>query len=131
MMAQFPVTPSRKEVLERVPDYAVGISPAVGKVTVTCKGEVVAESEAALLIEETRHAPVFYLPRADVRMGLLERSDHSTYCPFKGHASYWSLEVNQQVEENLVWSYEEPYPEVAGLKDHMAFYSDRATVTTS
>ena len=129
-MGQFPVTPSREKVLAKFPDYAVGIAPAAGKVTVTWRGEVLAESEQALQVDETKHAPVFYLPRRDVRMELLERTDHSTYCPFKGHASYWSLKANDQVEDNLVWSYEDPYPEVEGLKDYMSFYTDRAIVTT-
>jgi len=127
-MPQFAITPSRAAVLEKIPDYAVKISPAIGNVTVTVGDRVVAKSDKALVIEETKHAPVFYLPRDDVQMGLFERTDHSTYCPFKGHASYWSLKLNEGVEDNLVWSYEDPDPEVAGLRDYLSFYTDRARV---
>ena len=129
-MPQFPVTPSREEVLAKIPDYAVAISPGIGTVTVSCHGEVIARSDKALLIEETKHAAVFYLPPEDIRMELLEPSEHSTYCPFKGHASYWTLRLNGHVEENLVWSYKDPYPEVAGLRGYLSFYTDRTTVTT-
>jgi uncharacterized protein (DUF427 family) len=127
-MPQFSITPSRAAFLEKIPDYAVKISPAVGNVTVTVRDQVVAKSGKALVIEETDHAPVFYLPRDDVQMALFERTDHSTYCPFKGHASYWSLKLNDAVEGNLVWSYEDPDPEVAGLKNYLSFYTDRAVV---
>ena len=127
-MPQFPVTPSRAEILAKIPDYAVEISPALGRVTVSVGGQVVAKSDEALVIEETKHAPVFYLPRDDVQMKRFERTDHSTYCPFKGHAAYWSLKLNDEAEDNLVWSYEDPYPEVAGLKDYLSFYTDRAVV---
>ena len=127
-MPQFPVTPSREKVLAQIPDYAVEISPARGSVTVRIRGQVVAASEQALIIAETKHAPVFYLPRDDVRMAYFERTDHSTYCPFKGHASYWSFKHGGDVEENVVWIYEDPYPEVAGLKNYLSFYTDRAQV---
>ena len=127
-MPQFPITPSRAEVLAKIPDYAVGISPAAGSVTVSIGGQVVATSAKALMIEETKHAPVFYLPRSDVQMAYFEPTDLSTYCPFKGHASYWSFRHNDNVEENIVWSYENPYPEVEGLKDYLSFYTDRAQV---
>lgn len=127
-MPQFPVTPSREKVLAKIPDYAVGISPAPGSVTVSVSGQVVATSDKALVIDETKHAPVFYLPRSDVQMACFEPTDHSTYCPFKGHASYWSFKHHDDVEENIVWSYEDPYPEVSELKDYLSFYTDRALV---
>ena len=130
-MPQVPVTPSREDVLAKIPDYAVAISPAIGTVTVSYRGEAIARSDKALLIEETKHTAVFYLPPEDVRMALLEPSEHSTYCPFKGHASYWNLKLNDLLEENLVWSYKDPYPEVAGLKGYLSFYTDRTTVTTN
>ena len=78
-----------------------------------------------LLIEETKHAPVFYLPRSDVRMGLLERTDHSTYCPFKGHARYWSLTVQGRTAKDALWCYEEPFEEVRSIAGYVAFYWDR------
>ncbi len=127
-MPQFSVTPSRAGTLAKIPDYAVAISPAPGRVTVSIGGQVVATSDQALVIEETKHDPVFYLPPADVEMGCFEATDHSTYCPFKGHASYWSFKHNDEVEENVVWSYQDPDEEVAELKGLLSFYTDRAQV---
>lgn len=128
-MAQFSMIPERKKILEAIPDYAVTISPALGKVTVKAHGRTIAESAQALLVEETRHADVYYLPREDVDFSLLSRTDHSTYCPFKGHASYWTLEVDGAEEANVVWSYEDPYPEVMDLKDYVSFYANRVDVS--
>jgi uncharacterized protein (DUF427 family) len=126
-MPQFPMTDSRRKVLERVPDYAVKITPAGNSITVSYNGNTIAKTDAALLIEETRHDGVFYLPRESVNMELLESTDLSTYCQFKGHASYWSFKGVPDLE-NFVWSYQEPYPEVAGLKDYMSFYTNKVDV---
>ena len=134
-MPQFPVTPAREKILGRIPDYAVDLNPANGKVTVTCEGTVIAESGSALIVKETRHSDVYYLPRQDVNMSLFTPTDLDTYCPFKGHASYWSLTLGtaatEKTEENIVWSYESPYPEVQGLKDYMSFYTDRTQIRLS
>ena len=130
-MAQFSVIPERERILAKIPDYAVEISPAGRHVSVTCRGETIAESDAALLVKETRHADVYYLPREDVNMALFEATDHSTYCPFKGYASYWTLKLDDTEEANVVWSYEDPYPEVEGLKDYLSFYTDRTRVTAN
>ena len=124
-MPQFPVTPSREKILARIPDYAVEIHPADANVSVTYDGVTIAETKKAIIIRETKHAEVFYLPREDVNMALFTPTDLSTYCPFKGHASYWNLTANEKTENNIVWSYESPYPEVQGLKDYMSFYTDR------
>ena len=127
-MAQFPMTESRRAILERIPDYAVQISPAGSRVTVIHGDTVIARSDAALLISETKHDDVYYLPRVDVDMQLLKATDHSTYCPFKGHASYFSLAGDPELE-NVVWSYESPYREVAQLADYVSFYTNRVTQT--
>ena len=81
-------------------------------------GQVLAESERALVLRETGCPPRYYLPAEDVRLDLLTPSDTHTYCPFKGTASYWSLPD----AADLVWSYPEPKPEVAQIKDHLCFY---------
>lgn len=130
-MAQFSMIPERQRILGAIPDYAVAISPASRKVTVKSHGRTIAESTRALLVEETRHADVYYLPREDVDFSLLTRTDHSTYCPFKGYASYWTLQVDGAEEANVVWSYEDPYPEVTGLKDYVSFYTNRVDVSTT
>ncbi len=74
---------------------------------------------------EPRHRPVTYFPRADVRMDLMRRTDHGSHCPFKGDASYWTLEVGDRVAKNAVWSYEEPFEAVSAIKDYLAFYRGR------
>ena len=126
-MAQFPMTDSRRRILEKIPDYAVDIEPANKTVKVTVGDQVIAESNNALLVRETRHDDVYYLPRSDVDLASLTATEHSTYCPFKGHASYWSLPGDPE-RENFVWSYEDPYPEVSELKDYLSFYTDKTEI---
>ena len=124
-MPQFPMIPERERVLSKIPDYAVEILPAGCTITVSVGDQPIARSSAALLVKETRHADVYYLPRHDVDMSRLKRTEHQTYCPFKGHASYWSIGD----EENVVWSYEDPYPEVDALRDYLSFYANRASIS--
>jgi uncharacterized protein (DUF427 family) len=126
-MPQFPMTDSRRRVLEKIPDYAVIISPADKKLVVRYQDMIIAESTSALVIAETRHGAVYYLPREDVDMSVLQTTELSTYCPFKGHASYWSLK-GEAALDNFVWSYEDPYPEVIGIKNAMSFYTDKVEV---
>jgi uncharacterized protein (DUF427 family) len=94
-------------------------------VRVQFNGEWVADSTAAHLLFETRHLPIYYFPRADVRMDLLRATEHHTYCPYKGTASYWSIAVGNRVSENAVWGYPEPFAEVAAIENYVAFYWDR------
>lgn len=107
------------------PDYHLIIEPAGHRIRVEFNGEVVADSDAVLVLRETRLAPTYYFPRVDVRVDLLERADHITYCPFKGNAAYWTLAVGDRIAENAAWSYEEPYSEAAGIADFISFYWDR------
>jgi len=130
-MPQFKIIPSREKILALIPDYAVDIEPIKKTVTVTYKDTVIAETDAALLIRETKHADVVYLPRSAMVADYFSPTDHSTYCPFKGHASYWRLNIEGVTEENIVWSYESPYEEVAHLKDYISFYSDRTAMTVT
>jgi uncharacterized protein (DUF427 family)/putative intracellular protease/amidase len=96
-----------------------------GLVTARWGGEVVAESAEALLLRETGLPPVTYFPMADVRMDLLRRTEHHTRCPFKGEASYWSIEVGDRRSDDIAWGYEDPLPARADLKGRIAFYADR------
>lgn len=107
------------------PDYALAIAPAEGRMQAAIDGAVIADSANAIAMIEHNHDPVIYFPRADVRMDQLERTDHDSFCPFKGHASYWSIGN----AENAAWSYEAPYDEMRGIKDCIAFYADKVTVT--
>ena len=88
-------------------------------------GTTIASSRAALKVDESRHDIVYYVPRRDVRMDLLTATEHTSYCPFKGTARYWSIGVGERRAENAVWAYDAPYDEAAQLRDHVAFYPDR------
>ena len=107
------------------PDYRVDLAPHVGRVRVVFNGEVVADSERALDVLESHHRPVIYVPGDDVRGEFLEATSHTTHCPFKGDASYWTLRVGDRSAENAVWGYDEPFDEVRGLAGYRAFYRDR------
>ncbi len=92
------------------------------RVRVIFGGETVADSKRVKLMHETGHLPVYYLPQEDVRMDLLEESDHKTPCPFKGEASYWSVKVDDEFAENAVWGYPEPIDSAPPIAGYLAFY---------
>jgi uncharacterized protein (DUF427 family) len=94
-------------------------------VRVTFNGRIVADTPRALILREASLPPVYYIPRADAEMALFERTVHATHCPYKGDAAYYSLAVDGRASENAVWTYETPYPAVAEIKDHLAFYPNR------
>jgi uncharacterized protein (DUF427 family) len=116
---------ARSDAYEKHPDHTVVVEAHPGRVRVELSGQTVADSERALQVREASYPPVVYVPREDVKAALVEKTDHSTYCPFKGHASYYTIRVGDRVSENAIWSYEDPYDQVADLKDCMAFYPDR------
>lgn len=107
------------------PAHRIFIEPVAKRVRIEVVGEVVADTIRAQRLHETGLLPVYYVPWADVRRDLLEPSDHHTTCPFKGEASYWSVRVGDRVEQDLVWSYPDPLPEVAAITDHVACYLQR------
>lgn len=107
------------------PEYQVHFEPTEKRVRAIFNGEAVADSCAVQLLRETGHIPVYYFPRDDVRLDLLQRTDHASFCPFKGDAAYWTVRVGARSAENAVWSYEEPFAEVAEIKDYLAFYWNR------
>jgi uncharacterized protein (DUF427 family) len=107
------------------PDHPITIEPTPGRVVVTLNGRIIADSKAALTLREVDYSPVQYVPRADVDMSLLEPSDRVTYCPYKGDCSYFDISVNGSCSENAVWTYKNPFPAVAVIKDHLAFYPER------
>ncbi len=107
------------------PSYRLAIEPSPRRVRVVFRRVVVADSRRALLVHETRLPPVYYLPKTDVRMDLLEPSAYRTHCPFKGDASYWHLRVGDETAANAVWAYEEPLPEAEALRGMLAFYRNR------
>jgi uncharacterized protein (DUF427 family) len=107
------------------PDHPITITPASGRVVVKAGGRVIADTRDALMLKEASYPGVKYVPRKDVDMSLLARTDHQTYCPYKGDCSYYSIPVGGERARNAVWTYETPYPAVAAIKDHVAFYPDR------
>jgi uncharacterized protein (DUF427 family) len=107
------------------PDHPITISPAEGKIRVTVGGRIVAESTGALRLDEKGHPPVYYLPRSDADMSLLVRSEHYTYCPYKGDCTYYTISVGGTKSEDAVWTYETPYEAVASIKEYLAFYPSR------
>jgi uncharacterized protein (DUF427 family) len=111
------------------PEHRVDIHPDSQRLRVTFAGAVIADSAETLRIEETGHGPVHYFPAKDVRLDLMKKTEHSTHCPFKGDASYWTLEVGNGAEarraENAVWGYCTPYDEMTPLAGYYAFYDSR------
>jgi uncharacterized protein (DUF427 family) len=104
------------------PDYPITFEAAGGRVRATYQGHVIADSADVVMLHESRHEPVAYFPRDDVDMGFLGRTDHSTYCPYKGHASYFTLTMDGVIGENVVWTYEDPYPAMERIRGRLAFY---------
>ena len=107
------------------PDHPITIERNGSRVVVTLDGEVIADSRDALTLREASYPPVLYIPRKDVRMAMLARTEHATYCPYKGECAYFSIPSGGERSVNAVWTYESPYPAVEAIKGHLAFYPDR------
>jgi uncharacterized protein (DUF427 family) len=107
------------------PDHPITVQPNPERVIVKVAGRVVADTREALTLREASYGPVQYIPRKDVDFALLERTDHATYCPYKGDCSYYSIPLGGERSVNAVWTYEAPYDAVAQIKDHVAFYPNR------
>jgi len=106
-------------------EYLVSIDPVNQRLRIDIGGEIIADSDNVLVLRETRHAATYYFPKQDVRMDLLEQTNHKTYCPFKGDATYWTILVGSGKLENAAWSYENPYSDAEGIKGCIAFYPDK------
>ena len=123
-MSQHP-EPKAKTVKIPGPDHPITIAPNPKRVVVSVGGRVVADTRAALTLREAGYRVVQYIPRKDVDMSLLQRTDHATYCPYKGDCSYFSIPLGGERSINAVWSYEAPYAAVMPIKDYLAFYPER------
>src|SRR5476649_56768 len=106
-------------------DHPITVKPNPARVVVTVAGRVIADTKEALILREASYPAVQYVPRKDVDMTLLQRTDHATYCPYKGECAYYSIPSGGTRAVNAVWTYESPYAAVADIKDHLAFYPDR------
>ena len=111
------------------PDHPITIEKNPARVVVTSRDDLLADSRDALTLREAKYPPVEYIPRSDVDMTKLVRSEHTTYCPFKGDCSYYSLVNGDERSVNAVWTYEAPFAAVDAIKDHLAFYPDRVKVS--
>ena len=107
------------------PDHPITVEPSTDLITIRVAGQLIAQTRHALKLSEANYPVVYYVPKSAVSMELLEHSDHSTYCPYKGDCSYYSIPAGGDRSVNAVWTYESPYAAVSAIKDHVAFYSDR------
>ncbi|AHG46231.1 hypothetical protein RLEG12_24640 [Rhizobium leguminosarum bv. trifolii CB782] len=107
------------------PDHPITVEHNPCRVVVTLDGKVIADSHDALTLREASYPPVQYIPRRDVEMSLLQRTDHASHCPYKGDAAYYSIIAGGERSRNAVWTYESPNAAVSSIKDHLAFYPDR------
>ena len=106
-------------------DHPISIEANPSRVVVTVGGKVIADTRAALTLREASYPAVQYIPRRDVDMAALSRSEHTTYCPYKGYASYYSIAAGGDRSVNAAWTYEAPFEAMAQIKDYLAFYPDR------
>jgi uncharacterized protein (DUF427 family) len=114
-----------KQVKLPGPDHPIFIQRNPARVVVSVAGRVVADTRNALTLREATYPPVEYIPRKDVDFSQLERTDHATYCPYKGDCSYYSIHAGGKKSVNAVWSYEDPFPAVDQIRGRVAFYPHR------
>jgi uncharacterized protein (DUF427 family) len=117
-----------KPRLQPGPDHPITVEHNPSRVVVTVAGTKIADTQDALTLREANYPAVQYVPRKDVDMSVLSRTDHATYCPYKGDAAYFTINAGGTTLPNSVWTYEQPYECVTDIKDHVAFYTDRVEV---
>jgi uncharacterized protein (DUF427 family) len=110
------------------PDHPITVGKNPDRVVVKAGDQLIADSRDALSLQESSYPAVQYIPRKDVDLTLLERTDHTTYCPYKGDASYFSVLPAGAAGVNAVWTYEQPYDAVGDIRDYLAFYPDRVSI---
>ncbi|HVE09971.1 MAG TPA: DUF427 domain-containing protein [Paraburkholderia sp.] len=107
------------------PDHPITVTKSPSRVTVVVAGKTIVDTRRALVLRESTYPEVLYIPREDADMTQLERTAHTTYCPYKGDCSYYSIPAGGERATNAVWTYEAPYDSVQEIKGHLAFYPDR------
>ena len=106
-------------------DHPISIERNPSRIVVSVAGLVVADTRNALTLREADYPPIHYIPREDVDLSQFKRTDHTTYCPYKGDCNYYSVPVGGKKSVNAVWTYENPHSDVVQIKEHVAFYPDR------
>ena len=101
------------------------VEPTSKHIRIVFNGETIVDTTHAIRILETSHPPVYYIPPADIRMEYFSSTSRSTFCEFKGAASYWTIRLNGRVAENLAWSYRQPAAGYEAIKNHLAFYPSK------
>jgi uncharacterized protein (DUF427 family) len=123
---------SDRPVLEPTEAHPITVRPTGEHVVVRVNGQIVAETDAALTLQESTYPAVQYIPLADVVQSALRASDTETYCPYKGEASYYDVvTATGDVVEDAIWTYEKPYPAVGAIAGHVAFYPDKADIAVA
>jgi uncharacterized protein (DUF427 family) len=107
------------------PDHPITITRNTKRVRVTFAGHVIADTTNALTLQEARYRPVQYIPRTDAEIDLLRPTSHTSHCPYKGDASYFTISAGGKSAENGVWSYDDPFPAMAEIKEYLAFYPNK------
>lgn len=110
------------------PDHPITISPATKRIRISAGSLPIADTSRALVLCEASYPPVCYIPRDDTDLAVLVRSVRTSHCPYKGEASYFSIRTASGLIDNAVWSYEAPYPAMATIAGHLAFYPDKVTI---
>ncbi|MBR0821707.1 DUF427 domain-containing protein [Bradyrhizobium liaoningense] len=110
------------------PDHPITITQNPRRVRVTAGDVVIAETSKALTLKEAKYPAVQYVPREDANMALLERTDRTTHCPYKGDASYYSVKADGKTLDNAIWTYETPFPAMTEISGHLAFYPDKVKI---
>ena len=120
---------TQRAIHQPTAEHPITVTPTGRHVVVRVNGEVVAETDAALTLQESTYPAVQYVPFADVAPAALTRSDTTTYCPYKGEANYYHVSAAGDTVDDVIWTYEQPYPAVADIAGHVAFYPSKADVT--
>ena len=110
------------------PDHPISLEASPRRIRAMFENHVIADSDDVLVLREASYPPVYYFPKDHVEMGFFGRTDHSTHCPYKGDATYWTLTMDGDIAENVAWSYESPFPSVEPIEGRLAFYPDKVAV---
>ncbi|VVD62167.1 hypothetical protein PPN31114_00156 [Pandoraea pneumonica] len=124
-------SPAARKQLTPSADHPITVTPSTTRVVVRANGHVIADTRNALTLREASYPPVQYIPREDVEMSRLVRTEHQTYCPYKGDASYYSIADLGEAGENAIWTYETPFDAVKSIANYVAFYPNRVDIDAS